>query len=155
MDKVAHLQMPAVIASEVQGQKGHDLIGLTRFAMPNLYAKHLVQLDDLVEKIGRAGGGWTNNEVGKGSDGQYRAIPWFFVSFPLALRTDLIAELGEELPDTWEDVHRIGKIKAKGIPGIQLSHREDANIFARIIELGRQGGGGGRQDRRHQLQRDH
>ena len=32
------------------------------------------------------------------------------------LRTDLIAELGEELPDTWEDVHRIGKkLKAKGI----------------------------------------
>ena len=135
MDKVAHLQMPAVIASEVQGQKGHDLVGLTRFAMPNLYAKHLVKLDDLVEKIGRAGGGWTNNEVGRGGDGQYRAIPWFFVSFPLALRTDLIAELGEELPDTWEDVHRIGKkLKAKGHPvGIQLSHSEDANHILRGI----------------------
>ncbi len=35
----------------------------------------------------------------------------------LVLRTDLIAELGENLPDTWEDVHRIGKkLKAKGHP---------------------------------------
>jgi uncharacterized protein YecE (DUF72 family) len=53
MDQVAHLQLPAVLASEVQGQKGHDIIGLSRFAMPNLYAKQLVKLDDLAEKIGR------------------------------------------------------------------------------------------------------
>jgi len=135
MDKVAHLQLPAVLATEVQGKKGHDLIGLSRFAMPNLYAKHLVKLDDVVEKIGREGGGWTNKEVGKGAGGQYRAIPWFFISFPLALRTDLIAEIGEELPDTWEDVHRIGKkLKAKGHPvGIQLAHSEDSNHILRGI----------------------
>src|SRR2546427_11104992 len=65
MDQVAHLQLPAVLASEVQGQKGHDIVGLTRFAMPNLYAKHLAKLDDLVEKIGRDNGGWINKEVGK------------------------------------------------------------------------------------------
>ncbi|MBM3225108.1 MAG: extracellular solute-binding protein, partial [Candidatus Tectomicrobia bacterium] len=110
MDKVAHLQIPAVLASEVQGQKGHDVIGLSRFAMPNLYAKHLVKLDDLVEKIGRENGGLVNKEVGKGGDGQYRGVPWFYVSFPIAVRTDLLAELGEELPDTWDDVHRLGKL---------------------------------------------
>jgi len=135
MDKVAHLQIPAVLASEVQGQKGHDVIGLSRFAMPNLYAKHLVKLDDLVEKIGRENGGLVNKEVGKGGDGQYRGVPWFYVSFPIAVRTDLLAELGEELPDTWDDVHRLGKLlKAKGHPvGIQLSHSEDANHILRGI----------------------
>jgi multiple sugar transport system substrate-binding protein len=135
MDQVAHLQLPAVFATEVQGQKGHDIIGMNRFAQPNLYAKHLVKLDDLVDKIGREGGGWTNKEVGKGADGSYRGIPWFFISFPLALRTDLIAEMGEELPDTWEDVHRIGKkLKAKGHPvGIQLAHSEDSNHILRGI----------------------
>ena len=135
MDKVAHLQLPAVLASEVQGQKGHDIIGLSRFAMPNLYAKHLVKLDDLVEKIGRENGGWINKEVGKGGDGQYRGIPWFYVTFPLAVRTDLLAEMGEEMPDTWEDVHRIGKkLKATGHPvGIQLSHSEDSNHILRGI----------------------
>lgn len=135
MDQVAHLQLPAVLASEVQGQKGHDIVGLSRFAMPNLYAKHLVKLDDLVEKIGRENGGWINKEVGKGSDGQYRAIPWFYITFPLAVRTDLLAEMSEEMPDTWEDVHRIGKkLKAAGHPvGIQLSHCEDANHILRGI----------------------
>jgi multiple sugar transport system substrate-binding protein len=124
-----------VLASEVQGQKGHDIIGLSRFAMPNLYAKHLVKLDDLVEKVGRENGGWINKEVARAGDGQYRAIPWFYVSFPLAIRTDLLAEMGEEMPDTWEDVHRIGKkLKAAGHPvGIQLSHCEDANHILRGI----------------------
>jgi multiple sugar transport system substrate-binding protein len=135
MDQVAHLQLPAVLASEVQGQKGHDILGLSRFAMPNLYAKHLVKLDDLVEKIGRENGGWINKEVGKGGDGQYHGIPWFYVSLPMAVRTDLLAEVGEELPDTWEDVRRIGqKLKAKGHPlGIAYSHCEDSNNTLRGI----------------------
>ena len=51
------------------------------------------------------------------------------------MRTDLIAELGENLPDTWEDVHRIGKkLKAKGHPvGFPLSHGADANGSMRAI----------------------
>jgi multiple sugar transport system substrate-binding protein len=135
MDKVAHLQIPAVFASEVQGQKGHDVVGLSRFAMPNLYAKHLVNLNDVVEKIGRGAGGFVNTEVGKDASGAYRGVPWFYVSFPIAIRTDLVAELGEELPDTWEDVLRIGKkLKAKGHPvGIQLAHSEDSNHILRGI----------------------
>jgi multiple sugar transport system substrate-binding protein len=135
MDQVAHLQLPAVLASEVQGQKGHDLLGLSRFAMPNLYAKQLAKLDDLVEKIGRDAGGWVNKEVGKGGDGQYHGVPWFYVSFPIAVRTDLLAEIGEELPETWEDVRRIGqKLKAKGHPlGIAYSHCEDSNHTLRGI----------------------
>jgi multiple sugar transport system substrate-binding protein len=135
MDKVAHLQIPAIFASEVQGQKGHDIIGLSRFAMPNLYAKHLVNMNDVVEKLGREAGGFTNTEVGKDAQGNYRGVPWFYVSFPIAIRTDLLAEIGEELPDTWEDVLRLGKmLKAKGHPvGIQLAHSEDSNHILRGI----------------------
>ena len=134
MDRVAHLQLPAVLASEVQGRKGHDIVNVSG-GNPHLYAKYLVNLDDLHDKIGRRAGGWTNLEVGRGPDGHYRAIPWYFISFPIALRTDLIAELGENLPDTWEDVHRIGKkLKAKGHPlGIQLAHSADSNHILRGI----------------------
>jgi hypothetical protein len=48
---------------------------------------------------------------------------------------DLIAEIGENLPDTWEDVHRIGKkLKAKGRPvGFPLSHGAAANGSMRAI----------------------
>jgi multiple sugar transport system substrate-binding protein len=132
MDRVAHLQIPAVQASEVQGQKGHDITYL-RSGAPYLYSKHLINLDDLHDKIGRRAGGWTDTVVGKGPDGHYRAIPWYFISFPVALRTDLIAELGENLPDTWEDIRRIGKkLKAQGHPvGIQLAHSNDSNNILR------------------------
>jgi multiple sugar transport system substrate-binding protein len=132
MDRVAHLQIPAVQASEVQGQKGHDITYL-RAGAPYLYSEHLINLDDLHDKIGRRAGGWTDTVVGKGPDGHYRAIPWYFISLPIALRTDLIAELGENLPDTWEDIRRIGqKLKAKGHPvGIQLAHSNDSNNILR------------------------
>ena len=134
MDRVAHLQLPAVLASEVQGQKGHDLTALW-VGMPDLYKKHLINLDDLVEKVGRRAGGLTDNIVGRDGEGHYRAMPWYFISFPIAIRTDLIAEIGETMPDTWEDVRRIGmRLKAKGHPvGIQLSHSEDANHILRGI----------------------
>ena len=132
LDRVAHLQLPAVLAGEIQGQKGHDVV-VMRNADPSLYSKHLVDLDDLYEKIGKAGGGWTNSDFGKGRDGRQKAIPWFFISFPIAIRTDLVAEIGENLPDTWEDVLRIGtKLKKKGHPvGIQLSHGADSNWILR------------------------
>jgi multiple sugar transport system substrate-binding protein len=103
--------------------------------MPNLYAKHLVNLNDVVEKIGREAGGWVNAEVGKDASGVYRGVPWFYVSLPIAVRTDLMAEIGEELPDTWDDVLRIGKkLKAQGHPvGIAVSHGEDSNHTLRGI----------------------
>ncbi len=134
MDRVAHLQLPAVYASEVQGQKGHDLVAL-RVGEPHLYAKHLVELDDLVDKIGKRAGGWTDVVAGRGPEGHYRGIPWFFISFPIAIRTDLVAAIGENLPDTWDDVHRIGKkLKAQGNPvGIQLAHSADSNHILRGI----------------------
>ena len=40
MDRVAHLQLPAILASEVQGQKGHD-ITIAGSGNPDLYAKYL------------------------------------------------------------------------------------------------------------------
>ena len=99
-DRVAHLQLPAVLAGEVQGQKGHDIISMVN-ANPHLYSKHLANVDELYEKVGKTGGGWTNHDVGKGRDGHQKAMPWYFISFPIALRTDLIAEIGENLPETW------------------------------------------------------
>ena len=69
LDRVAHLQLPAVLAGEVQGQKGHDLVAVGN-SNPHLYTKHLSNLDELYEKIGKAGGGWTTQGVGMGSDGK-------------------------------------------------------------------------------------
>ena len=52
-DRVAHLQLPAVLAGEVQGQKGHDIISTVN-AYPYLYSKHLVDVGDIYDKVGAA-----------------------------------------------------------------------------------------------------
>ncbi len=134
LDRVAHLQVPAVHATEVQGKSGHD-ISFMWIGEPYLYTNYLAPVGDLVEKIATRGGGLTDDKVGRGTDGRYHALPWYFISFPIALRTDLIADLGENLPDTWEDVLRIGaKLKKKGHPvGIQIAHSFDSNAILRGI----------------------
>ncbi len=134
MDRVARFQLPTVHASEVQGQKGHDITAMA-MAGPHLYSNHLVNLDDLVDQWQRRAASLWGGIVGQGADGHYRAMPWLFISVPIAVRTDLVADLGETLPDTWEDVHRIGKkLKAKGHPvGIQMAHSFDANAMLRGI----------------------
>ncbi len=136
MDRVAHLQLPALLAGEVRGQKGHDLVVASN-SMPHLYSRHLENLNDLYDKIGARAGGWTSPLFGKGRDGKaQKSLPWYFISFPLAVRTDLISGIGENLPDTWDDVYRIGsKLKKRGYPlGIQLSHASDSsNILSGLL----------------------
>ncbi|MEM7252541.1 MAG: extracellular solute-binding protein [Pseudomonadota bacterium] len=134
MDRVAHLQLPAVLAGEVQGQKGHDIVNVSN-SNPHLYADHLENLNDIYAKIGDGGGGWTTDTMGKAANGDQKALPWYFISFPLVYRKDLLEEVGESIPDTWEDVHRVGmKLKKKGHPlGIQLGHSADANWINRGI----------------------
>ena len=134
MDRVAHLQLPAVLAGEVQGQKGHDIVNVSN-SNPHLYSDHLVDLSDIYEKIGASGGGWTAETFGKGRKGEQSALPWYFISFPLVYRMDLLEKVGEKVPDTWEDVHRVGmKLKKMGHPlGIQLAHSADANWINRGI----------------------
>src|SRR5437870_10636156 len=56
VDTVAHLQMPAKLAAEAQSQSGHDMFrsaGADAF----LYENQLVAIDDVVDKLAKAGGG--------------------------------------------------------------------------------------------------
>src|SRR4026208_839632 len=57
VDTMAHLQMPAKMPAEAQSQSGHDMYR-TASADPFLYENLLVNMDDLVNKLGKAGGGW-------------------------------------------------------------------------------------------------
>src|SRR6266436_923674 len=82
VDTMAHLQMPSKIAAEAQSQSGHDMYR-TAGADPFLYENLLVTMDDVVEKVGKQGGGWYNfaAECCQTKSG-WKAIPWFWVSFP-------------------------------------------------------------------------
>jgi len=73
VDTMAHLQMPAKVAAEAQSQSGHDMYR-TASADPFLYENLLANMDDVVEKVGKQGGGWYNfaagpSPVGKASRG--------------------------------------------------------------------------------------
>src|SRR5262249_57253374 len=57
VDTMAHRQMPAKIAAEAQSQSGHDMYR-TASADPFRYENLLVTMDDVVDKVGKQGGGW-------------------------------------------------------------------------------------------------
>jgi multiple sugar transport system substrate-binding protein len=129
-DHIAHLQMAAKRAAEAQSRSGHDLIHFW-VGDPDLYFELLVDLDDVAQDVGAKAGGWLNEDFKY--RGKWKALPWYTVVFPIAYRTDLLDKVGEKVPDTWDDLLRVGKkLKAIGHPvGIQVSHCNDANHILR------------------------
>ena len=82
VDTIAHLQLDAKFAAEAQSQSGHDMIR-THGAVPFVYENVLADVADLVEKLGKQYGGWYPfaAEIGQTGSG-WRAVPWFWISFP-------------------------------------------------------------------------
>lgn len=134
VDLVAHLQLPAKKAAEVQVRGGHDMTHLY-IDDPDLYFDHLVSLDDVATELSKTSGGFFDEEVFRYRGQHFKAIPWYFISFPIAYRTDVLNQIGEKTPDTWDDLLRVGKkAKAAGYPiGIQISHCFDSNAILRGI----------------------
>jgi len=131
LDIIAHLQLQTKKAAEVQAKSGHDLTALgPGLGDADLYYDYLVDLADLAGEVGTKNGGWL-----KPDDylirGKWTLLPWWQPPFPMAIRTDLMKQIGETaVPDTWEDWLRIGKKgKAIGHPfGTAMGHSGDANV---------------------------
>jgi multiple sugar transport system substrate-binding protein len=129
VETIAHLQLPAKWAAEVNAQSGHDLV-LLGGAFPWLYEKHLVEVDDLVETLGKTQGGWypfceESFRINK----VWRTVPWFWISFPATYNQTIFKQFNVEVPDSWADVLAAGTwLKKEGHPvGIAISHCADAN----------------------------
>ncbi|MBI3514599.1 MAG: extracellular solute-binding protein [Proteobacteria bacterium] len=130
LDIIAHLQLQTKKAAEVQAKAGHDITALgPGLGDAELYFDHLVDLKDIATEIGAKNGGWISPE-NYPIRGEWKLLPWWMPPFPIALRTDLLEKIGEKVPDTWEDILRIGKKgKAIGHPfGTALGHSADANV---------------------------
>jgi multiple sugar transport system substrate-binding protein len=129
VDTIAHLQLPAKIAAEAQSQSGHDMYR-TAADDPFLYEQHLADLSDVVEKVGKQGGGWYKfcAEACQTASG-WRAVPWFWVSFPGTYNQAHFKKAGLEVPKTWDELLKHGKVlKKMGHPvGIPISHCSDAH----------------------------
>src|SRR6185369_4824321 len=130
VDTMAHLQMPSKVAAEAQSQSGHDMYR-TAGADPFLYENLVVSMDDVVEKLGKQGGGWYSfaAESCQTKSG-WKAIPWFWVSFPGTYNMAHFKKAGfEHPPKTWDELLKQGKVlKKQGNPvGIPISHCSDAH----------------------------
>jgi multiple sugar transport system substrate-binding protein len=130
VDTMAHLQMPAKVAAEAQSQSGHDMYR-TNAADPFLYENHLASVDDVVERVGKQGGGWYSfaTESCQTKSG-WKSIPWFWISFPGTYNTAHFKKAGfENPPKTWDDLLKMGKVlKKQGNPvGLPISHCSDAH----------------------------
>jgi multiple sugar transport system substrate-binding protein len=130
LDIIAHLQLVTKKAAEVQARSGHDLTALgAGLGDADLYFDHLVDLNDVAADVAPKNGGWLN-ENDYLIRGKWKLLPWWMPPFPMAVRTDLLEQIGEKNPDTWEDWLRVGKKgKAIGHPlGIAIGHTGDANV---------------------------
>jgi len=129
VDTIAGLQLPAKRAAEAQSQTGHDMVLLSH-ADPFLFENNLVDVGALVDNLGKKYGGWypfaaesAQTNVG------WRAVPWYWVSFPATYNMSHFKKTGLEPPKTWEELLKQGKVlKKQGNPiGIAISHTGDAN----------------------------
>ena len=107
LDAVPTGQLNSKKAAVVTAQAGADINALW-IGDQDLYFDHLVDLGDLAEDVGRKLGPWTNPDDFKIRN-LWKAIPWYAVVWPMTYRTDLLEQVGEKRPDTWEDLYRAGK----------------------------------------------
>jgi len=134
VDTMAHLQIPAKLAAEVHAQAGHDIIWLGGVW---LYHEHLADVGDVIQDLGEKRGGWYPfaRESAFVIDA-WKAVPWYWLSFPGLYREDLFRQAGLPAPDSWEDVLNAGRaLKKEGHPvGIPISQCTDAyNTFWSIL----------------------
>lgn len=131
IDSVPTGQLNSKKAAEVTAQAGHD-IGALWIGDQDLYFDYLVDVGDIVEEVGRKLGPWLNPDDFRIRN-VWKAIPWYAVTWPMTYRTDLLERVGEKVPDTWEDLYRVGKkLKPLGQPiGIALAASDDANFGTR------------------------
>src|SRR6266436_3014206 len=129
VDTIAHLQLPAKRAAEAQSQSGHDLI-FGGGADPFLFEKHHADVGDLIDELGKKYGGWYPfAREGSLTGSGWKAVPWFWISFPATYNMTHFKQAGLEYPKTWDELIKHGRVlKKQGNPvGIAISHCADAN----------------------------
>src|SRR5438128_908128 len=117
VDTIAHLQLPAKFAAEAQAQSGHDL-RLSFGADPFLYENLLADVGDIIDELGKKYGGWYPfAKEGSQTASGWKAVPWFWISFPATYNMTHFKQAGLETPKTWAELLHHGKIlKKQGNP---------------------------------------
>ena len=117
--------LQARTTSAIQSGVGPDVIcGLNNW--PQLYAESVANVDDVVEEIGKAQGGFYEELKVVANNGQkWLGVPWCVLGAMIVYRKSWFAEQGaNSFPATWEEYRAVGKkLKAAGHPaGQTLGH---------------------------------
>src|SRR4030095_4274946 len=158
LDIIAHLQLQTKKAAEVQSRSGHDLTALgPGLGDADLYFDYLADLNDVATDVAPKSGGGVNPDDSL-IRGKWKLLPWWQPPFPMAVRTDLLEQLNEKNPDTWEDWLRIRKNGKSHRAPLRHGHGSqrrcqrhpalDPVVVRRLLC------GQGRQDDHHQLEGD-
>jgi multiple sugar transport system substrate-binding protein len=138
VDHIPIDQLPARIASELAAGAGHDVVQHHTQILVYQYHQQLVDVSDICERIGKAGGGFIPmaNQVAR-VNGTWYLVPEFYIAQPMLWRADLFQQYGLKDPGTWDAARvaaRVGKGKTpKHDTGIQISHCNDSNHDWRAI----------------------
>jgi multiple sugar transport system substrate-binding protein len=136
VDHISIDDLPARIASELAAGAGHDVFQMNGQIQTTLYYKHMVDVSDICDKLGAAGGGWisTASNIAKVS-GHWYAVPEFYIPQPVMWRGDLWKEYNLPSPSTWDNLRTAARIgKSKGHPaGFAISHCNDSNHNWRAV----------------------
>ncbi|HEY4856620.1 MAG TPA: extracellular solute-binding protein [Xanthobacteraceae bacterium] len=117
--------LQARTTAAIQSGTGPDIIlGLNNW--PQLYAESVAPVDDIVEEIGKAQGGFYDESKAVANDGKkWLAVPWCVLGAMIVYRKSWFAAQGVNgFPATWEEYRALGrKLKAAGQPlGQTLGH---------------------------------
>jgi multiple sugar transport system substrate-binding protein len=117
--------LQARTTSAIQSGSGPDVI-LVLNNWPQLYAESVTNVDDVVEEIGKAQGGFYDESRAVANDGKkWLGVPWCVLGAMIVYRKSWLAEAGANaFPATWEEYRGVGKkLKAAGRPiGQTLGH---------------------------------
>ena len=84
VDHIPHLEQPARYAAELAAGAGHDIFSRTGGEMVGLYYKHLVDISDMMEAMGKNSGGWIDSAKNLGQvDGRWYGYPDFYILIPM------------------------------------------------------------------------
>ncbi|OLC17053.1 MAG: hypothetical protein AUH29_03440 [Candidatus Rokubacteria bacterium 13_1_40CM_69_27] len=128
IDHIQSVQMPGKLSAELMSKSGHDIVSL-EMHYPWLFAPGLADVSDICHDLARKHGDWYSFAKDHARvRSQWLGIPYLFISFPGSHRIDLFEKVGENAPDTWEDLLRAGrKLKKLGHPvGFAISQTTDS-----------------------------
>ncbi|HLW59254.1 MAG TPA: extracellular solute-binding protein [bacterium] len=136
VDHISIDDLPARIAAELAAGAGHDIFQMNGQIQTTLYYKHMVDVTDICDKLGKAAGGWlpmAQNVSVVG--GQWYAVPEFYIPQPMMWRGDLWQQYSLPLPSTWENLRKAATVgKKNGHPaGFAISHCNDSNHNWRAV----------------------